>query len=152
MNKNLTKEYWFDVVDQIARASTCRVKIGAVIIENNRIKGVGYLGAISKRKHCDVYGCLFVDAPHQGSDERSESCVRTIHAETNAVIDCLMKTQGLLKHGVCYSTYAPCLSCFKLLVQIGVKEIYYRKMYRDAWRDALIQDDNFTDIKMEPFA
>jgi dCMP deaminase len=56
-------------------------------------------------------------------------CIRTIHAETNAII------QGAL-HGVstkgstCYVTHLPCISCTKALINAGIVRLVYNVAYR----------------------
>jgi dCMP deaminase len=56
--------------------------------------------------------------------------VRTVHAESNAVAQAA-------KHGIAidgaeiYVTASPCLTCFKLVANSGIKVIYYKEFYRD---------------------
>jgi len=135
-----TPEYWLQIVDKIAMASTCRVNIGCVLVQRNRIRGVGFLGSVTQANHCIDYGCLYVDAPHMGSEDKVESCIRTIHAETNAVLDALNNYHSYIDNLIAYSTYSPCLSCFKLMMQVGIREYFFRRTYRDDWRDKLIAD------------
>jgi dCMP deaminase len=55
-------------------------------------------------------------------------CIRTIHAETNAII------QGAL-HGVstkgatCYVTHLPCINCTKALINAGIVRLVYSVAY-----------------------
>lgn len=156
MNKHLTPEYWMKIVSQIAEASTCRVKIGCILVRRNHIQGVGYLGSVSGQPHCDDVGCLYVHAPHQGTDSGDESCIRTVHAEMNAVLDYGMKTVGdqtnIPGRLFCFSTYSPCLNCFKALLQIGVRRFNYERIYRDEWRDKLLLEiRESTDEQHKPF-
>ena len=37
-----------------------------------------------------------------------------------------------------YATHAPCLNCLKALLQVGVRDVWFKKPYRDAWRDELL--------------
>lgn len=144
MNKNITHKYWMDIVNNIAQASTCnRANIGTIIINHqNVIVGVGFLGSIHGDKHCDDNDnnkCLLVSNNNEyGSDNQGLSCIRTIHSEMNAILKC--KERGNKKDGwlICYTTYEPCLNCFKLLLQIGVRKIFYKHMYKDFNRDHLI--------------
>jgi dCMP deaminase len=142
MNKNITHEYWIKIVQDIAQASTCRVKIGCIILKENYIVGIGYLGSISGDYHCnnEIQGCLLVDNNGlQGSGDGNRSCIRTIHAEMNAVL----KTQERGEPGnwlTCYSTYSPCLNCYKALLQIGVRVFVFEKEYKDLYRDVFIEN------------
>jgi dCMP deaminase len=60
----------------------------------------------------------------------SGHCVRTVHAEANAVAQAA-------KHGVrideseIYVTASPCLTCFKLIANAGIRVVYYKEFYRD---------------------
>jgi dCMP deaminase len=137
-----------EIVRSVAKASTCRVKIGCIILKKNTIVGVGYVGSVHGDIHCEDVGCLFVDAPHQGSSDSGKSCIRTIHAEMNAILKCQIR--GSVDDGWldCYSIYQPCLICFKLLLQIGVRHIYYEKLYKDEWRDVLMNTMYFEEVQI----
>jgi len=57
------------------------------------------------------------------------SCVRTIHAEQNAINQCAkygVNTEG----ATAYVTHQPCLNCTKSLIQAGIKRIVYTHPYR----------------------
>ena len=57
-------------------------------------------------------------------------CVRTIHAEVNALIQAA-------KHGVrvegatIYVTASPCWNCFKCIANTGIERIVFGEFYRD---------------------
>jgi dCMP deaminase len=157
MNKNIDHKYWMKIVEDVAQASTCRVKIGCIILKENYIVGVGYLGSVSSDYHCDELndegidrwsGCLLVDNKGmQGSGDGNVSCIRTVHAEMNAVLKTSVRgnKDGWL---TCYSTYSPCLNCYKVLLQVGVRHFYFEKEYKDVNRDILMknQSHNFNGI------
>lgn len=156
-NKNINHNYWMRICDDIAKASTCRVQIACVILKRNVIVGVGYNGSISGDYHCSDHCCLFMENPVAGSGTSGKSCIRTVHAEMNAVLKCTVRGSqhdGWLK---AYCTYQPCVNCFKALMQIGVRHIVYRKPYKDLWRDELIKymsneilvDEGFVMEKLE---
>jgi len=53
---------------------------------------------------------------------RKQSCIRTIHAEQNAIA--WAAREGIaLKGGTLYSTLFPCQSCAKLLMQTGIEHV-----------------------------
>ena len=63
----------------LALRSTCtRLAVGAIVVRDNRIIAGGYNGSISGGDHCIDHGCYVVD----------NHCVRTIHAEMNALLQC----------------------------------------------------------------
>jgi len=114
-------EYFMNIADQVATRSTCNRKhVGAVIVRDKTILSTGYNGSLRGAPHCD-------DAGH---DMENEHCVRTVHAEANAAAQAA-------KHGVridgseIYVTASPCLTCFKLVANAGIKTIYYKEFYRD---------------------
>lgn len=140
MNKNIDHNYWMRVCDELAKASTCRVQIACVILKRNIIVGVGYNGSISGDHHCSDVGCLLVDNPNAGSGFTGKSCIRTVHAEMNAVLKCTERGSEESGWLDAYCTYQPCVNCFKAMMQIGVRKIVYRKLYKDEWRDKLIDN------------
>jgi dCMP deaminase len=114
-------EYFMNIADEVATRSTCdRKHIGAVIVRDKTILSTGYNGSLRGAPHCD-------DAGH---DMDHDHCVRTVHAEANAVAQAA-------KHGVridqaqIYVTASPCLTCFKLIANAGITAVYYKEFYRD---------------------
>lgn len=105
----------------LAVRSTCtRLAVGAVIVRDNRIVAGGYNGSISGGDHCIDHGCYVVD----------NHCVRTIHAEMNALLQC--SKYGIPVAGsTMYVTHFPCLQCSKAIIQAGIREIYYATDYRN---------------------
>lgn len=105
----------------LALRSTCtRLSVGAIIVRDNRIIAGGYNGSISGGDHCIDHGCYVVD----------NHCVRTIHAEMNAVLQCA-KYGTPVEGSTIYVTHFPCLQCAKALIQAGVKKIIYATDYRN---------------------
>ena len=110
--------------------STCtRLTVGATIVRDKRIIAGGSNGSVSVGTHCIDEGCYVVD----------NHCVRTIHAEMNSIIQCAkfgVPTEG----AEIYVTHFPCLQCTKMILQAGIKKIYYLKDYRnDAYALNLIE-------------
>lgn len=117
------KEYYMSIAEQVASRSTCdRKHVGAIIVVNNVIVSTGYNGAPRGLKHCDEIGH---ELKLMGG---RESCVRTIHAEANAIIQAArsgVKIQG----GSLYTTASPCYDCMKLIINAGIVEIYCKEFY-----------------------
>ncbi|WP_304651703.1 ComE operon protein 2 [uncultured Ligilactobacillus sp.] len=101
--------------------STCtRLSVGAILVRDQRMIAGGYNGSVSGDKHCIDDGCYMVDG----------HCLRTIHAEMNAVLQCAKF--GIPTDGAeLYVTDFPCLQCTKMLLQAGVKKIYYLRNYNN---------------------
>lgn len=114
------EEYFMGIAKVVATRSTCdRANVGAVIVKDKTIVGTGYNGSIHGTLHCDDVGHLM----HEGH------CVRTIHAEINAILHTDRKD---LIGSTCYVTHRPCPECTKHLNQAGVKEVIYLKDYRES--------------------
>ncbi|NQU46481.1 MAG: dCMP deaminase family protein [Chlorobium sp.] len=122
-------EYFMSVARLISQRATCtRGHIGAVIVRDNSILSTGYNGAPSGLPHCNETNCRIYRSTHpDGTVE--ENCVNTIHAEINAIAQAA-------KHGVSikdadiYITASPCIHCLKVLINVGIKTIYYEKPYK----------------------
>lgn len=115
------KQYFMMQALVIAQRSTCdRAYVGSVLVKDNRSIGTGYNGSVSNQKHCNEVGHQMVD----------DHCVRTIHSEMNALLQCAK--QGIPTDGTeIYVTHFPCYNCTKSLLQAGVKKINYYFDYRD---------------------
>ena len=101
--------------------STCeRLSVGAILVRDKRVIAGGYNGAVSGDDHCIDVGCYVVDG----------HCLRTIHAEMNAVLQC-SKFEIPTDGAEIYVTDFPCLQCTKSLLQAGIKKIYYMRNYHN---------------------
>lgn len=120
------EEYFLSMTSFVAERSTCpRLKVGAILVQDNRIISTGYNGARSKERECLESGCLL----------KGESCVRGIHAEMNM----LHGLQGQLKGKELkvFISHTPCPSCLNaLLLGLEGNELY---LY---WREKYKQDDH----------
>jgi len=105
----------------VATRATCdRRHVGAVIVHNLTVIATGYNGAVSGLPHCDDVG----------HEMESGHCARVNHAEANAI--CQAARYGNKTDGTeIYITTSPCWSCFKLLVNAGIKKITYGEFYQD---------------------
>jgi dCMP deaminase len=131
-------EYFMEVARTVATRATCpRAAVGAVVVRDHRILTTGYNGAPRRVAHCTEVGCQ-IENGH---------CIRTTHAEANAVV------QGAL-HGVslagstAYTTHQPCLGCSKLLISAGITRIVYGEAYPDPNAVALLSEAG---VAMVPF-
>ena len=141
MNTTVNRNYWASFIDVVARASTCRKKLGAVLVYQKHIIGMGYTGSIHGDVHCNDNGCLSVPNNNEYGSGDSTSCIRTVHAEMNAILNIqypIYTVEHSKRKIDCYSTYRPCLNCTKALLQIGVTSFYYKKNYLDVNRELFI--------------
>jgi len=117
----------------LASRSTCnRLSVGATLVRDRRIIAGGYNGSVAGDTHCIDEGCYLVDG----------HCMRTIHAEMNAILQCAKfgeSTDG----AEIYVTDFPCLQCTKMLLQAGIVKIYYlRNYHNDPYAEKLIKLKN----------
>jgi len=112
-------EYFMKIAEEVSTRATCdRLKVGAVIVKDNRILTTGYNGSLPGTPHCDEAGHLLKDG----------HCIRTIHAEANAVLQAA-RFGISLAGAVCYVTHKPCINCLKMLLGAGVATIIYREIH-----------------------
>src|SRR5699024_8600457 len=80
----------------------------------------GYNGSIAGGVHCIDEGCYVID----------NHCIRTIHAEMNAILQC--SKFGVPTDGAeIYVTHFPCLQCCKAIIQAGIQVVYYATDYKN---------------------
>ncbi|MFT8362072.1 MAG: ComE operon protein 2 [Sporolactobacillus sp.] len=120
--KRLTWDQYFMAQSHLlATRSTCtRLVVGATIVRDKRIIAGGYNGSIAGGTHCIDEGCYIKDG----------HCVRTIHAEMNAILQCA-KFGESTDHAEIYVTHYPCLPCCKAIIQAGIQTVYYACDYRN---------------------
>lgn len=134
MKKRIDWDQYFMIqAALLASRCTCnRLSVGAVLVRDKRIIAGGYNGSVSGDAHCIDEGCYLRDG----------HCVRTIHAEMNAILQCAKF--GISTDGASlYVTDFPCLQCTKSLLQAGIKEInYIRNYHNDEYAMKLIKLKN----------
>jgi dCMP deaminase len=121
-------EYFMEVCNAISKRATCdRGRSGCVIAKNNQILATGYVGAPASLPHCDEIG-------HQMRKELDENgkisqhCVRTVHAEQNAI--CQAAKRGVPIDGATvYCRMTPCRTCAMLLINCGIARIVCERKY-----------------------
>ncbi|MBW2455817.1 MAG: dCMP deaminase family protein [Deltaproteobacteria bacterium] len=114
-------EYFMAIAREVASRATCDRKfVGAVIVRDRCILATGYNGSIRGSEHCDEAGHMMEDG----------HCVRTIHAEANAIIQAARHGTSIEGSDI-YITASPCWQCFKMLVNAGIRRIAFGEFYRD---------------------
>ncbi|MYL47894.1 ComE operon protein 2 [Halobacillus litoralis] len=121
MERITWNQYFMSQSYLLKSRSTCqRLAVGAVIVRDKRMIAGGYNGSVSGGVHCIDEGCYVVDG----------HCVRTIHAEMNALLQC--SKFGVATEGAeIYVTHFPCLHCTKAIIQAGVNAVYYSEDYKN---------------------
>jgi len=78
---------------------------------------------------CKDWSCSGIPIQHKGGHLMVEGhCVRTIHAERNAIAQAALTGQ-ITKGSVLYCNTFPCWTCFQLIVSAGIQEIIYKDAY-----------------------
>jgi dCMP deaminase len=126
------------IAEQVASRSTCdRKHIGAVIVRDKTILSTGYNGSLRGSPHCD----------EAGHDMENGHCVRTVHAEANAIAQAA-KNGVAIDGAEIYVTASPCLTCFKLVANSGIAAVYYKEFYRDDRITAYAREANIRLVYM----
>jgi dCMP deaminase len=115
------ERYFMNLAVQAATRSTCpRKHVGAIIVRDKTVLSTGYNGSLRGAPHCTEVGCLM----------ENDHCIRTVHAEANALVQAAHN--GVRLEGAeIYVTASPCFNCFKLLVNAGIRRVFYGEFYRD---------------------
>ncbi len=122
-------QYFITITRQVAERSTClRGKVGAVIVRDGSILPTGYNGAPAGLPHCTDVGCLIYES-RTPDGEIEENCYRTIHAEINAIAQAARNGVAIRDADI-YVTHTPCIHCMKVLINTGIKRIFYAKPYK----------------------
>jgi dCMP deaminase len=114
-------EYFMNIAREVASRATCdRKHVGAVIVRDKSILATGYNGSVRGLPHCDDEGHLMEDG----------HCVRTVHAEANAIVQAARNGVRIDGAGI-YVTASPCWGCFRLIANAGLMKIVFGEFYRD---------------------
>jgi len=133
-------EYFLMLAKLAATRSTCLAfPVGAVIVNKNRqVLATGYNGSPTGSAHCTEQGYCY---PGLSSCDASKTMPsRAVHAEANAIAQAA-------KHGIStdegsiYVTLEPCLSCLKLIISAGIREVFYETPFNSG--ESLLVIDSF---------
>ena len=143
------------------RSTCNRGKPGCVFVKNNQTLATGYAGSPPGFPHCDEIGhemeerVRFIEVDENITEDEkkvleksgyqlvrncgssryekppTQHCVRTIHAEQNAIYQAVRRGAAL-EGSTVYVTMTPCVNCTKALISVGVKRIVAKKLYKNA--------------------
>jgi dCMP deaminase len=102
-----------------SRRGTCsRLQVGAVAALEGRILSTGYNGAPSGLPHCE----------HGPDGSLNAPCKLAVHAEANVVA--WAARRGIsLEAASLFTTHEPCLWCARIIVNSGIRIVYYATPY-----------------------
>lgn len=119
-------EYWMTFAHVSSLRGTCnRKKVGAVIVKNNFIISTGYNGAVSGDPHCDEIGHDL-----QVLENKKENCIRSVHAEENAILQAAKRGVGI-EGSVIYTNTFPCWLCARKIISTGIFRVVYDDSYNN---------------------
>ena len=124
-------EAFMDTAERFAQLSSAvRLKVGAVVVKDNRIISIGYNGMPSGwTNECEEV--VTPSLPYlQGDGPTLKTKDEVIHAEANAISKLARSNESGLG-SVMFITHAPCVDCAKLIYGAGINTVYYRNSYRD---------------------
>lgn len=106
--------YFIRMAEMVGTRSTCpRRHVGAVLVQDRRVRGTAYNGAPTRQPDCVQSGCLF--------DEHGR-CRRALHAESNVLDQTTPEEQ---RAAVVYVTDRPCFSCAQRLANSEISEVIF---------------------------
>jgi dCMP deaminase len=118
-------------MDEVGKRATCdRGRSGCIVVRDKQIVCTGYVGSPPGFPHCDEGGHLMKKVVEEDGTSRMH-CVRTIHAEQNAI--CQAAKHGIsLKGGTLYCKMEPCRVCAMLIISVGITKVIAKKRYHAA--------------------
>jgi dCMP deaminase len=121
-------EYFLKMSEMVGTRGTCdRGRSGCVIVRDKRILTTGYVGSSMGLPHCDDVGHeMHTVTNEDGSISRH--CIRTAHAEQNAINNAARSGVALLG-GTLYSKMIPCYKCTQSIVNVGIVRVVSQMDY-----------------------
>jgi dCMP deaminase len=105
------------VAQTVASLSYCtKRKVGAILVKDDQIIATGYNGTIKGFDNtCEV---------------NSKTLPTVLHAEANAITSCAKKGIAT-NNSIMFVTLSPCIDCAKLIIQAGIKKVFYKDTYKN---------------------
>lgn len=136
MPKLEIKKVYMEVAYQFAKCSYAeRRQVGAVIVKDGAIISFGYNGTPNGFDNC----CEVNDTTKR----------EVLHAESNAISKVAQSTISSTG-ATLYVTTSPCFDCSKLIIQSGIKKVYWTEAYRDLSGIELLKKANIEVERIHP--
>lgn len=144
-----TWNQWFmQHAELAAQRSTClKLQTGAILVKDDRyIISTGYNGVVGGcSEHCcdfwkkeysktyhklyDTYE-LFLNSAFFREQHHNWATTNELHGEQNCIL--MAARYGIAtKDTTLYSVYSPCINCAKVIHMAGIKQVYYKKIYKN---------------------
>ena len=109
-------DYFISIAFLISsRSPSNRLKVGSVIVKDNRIISAGYNGYPAGTPHVSIV--------------RNNHEQNAIHSEQNAVSDAAKRGVSI-NNATIYVTHFPCINCAKTIISSGIKTVKYKEEYK----------------------
>ena len=121
-------DYFMQLVDALSKRATCdRGRSGCIIVKDKQLLATGYVGSPMGFAHCDEVGHQLKKMTHEDGST-TEHCVRTIHAEQNAIVQAAKKGVAI-EGATLYCRMTPCRVCAMLIINAGIIKVYCERKY-----------------------
>lgn len=121
-------EYFIILAKFAALRYTCVSRpVGAVLVKGMNIIATGYNGSVVNGDHCTDDGLCYRRSINVKDSNKSDYC-RSTHAEANVIAQAARNGIGV-EGAVIYTTLQPCYTCFKLIINSGIRKVYYEYVY-----------------------
>lgn len=118
------KEAYMDFALRFAELSYARrLRVGAIVVKDDRVISLGYNGQPSG------WDNICEDEVIVDGEVVLVTKPTVLHAEANALMK-LAKSPESGDGSALFITHSPCIECAKMIYQAGIKEVYYRTLYR----------------------
>lgn len=149
-NRPSWDDYFMDLAHSVSMRATCdRGRSGCVIVRDKQILVTGYVGSPRGLAHCDDVGHFFKKVIHEDGSV-TQHCVRTVHAEQNAITQAARRGIGL-DGATLYCRMTPCRTCAMLIINCGIERVVCEKKYHagreseEMFQEAGVKLDYFSD-------
>jgi len=126
-------QYFMNIAEQVKMRCSCMsAKKGAIVVRDQMIISTGYNGTPKGVEHCTKGGCQRCTSRHHGkikSGVYSEPCI-CCHSEENAIVQAAYNGAST-KGAKLYTTFTPCTTCAKMIINAGIKEVIAKVAYPD---------------------
>jgi len=159
------EQVYMEIAYSVAKLSYAeRRQVGCIIVKDHQIVSFGYNGTPTGFDNsCEEDDNRFYENPDHALDliEQGFTCdngcchkpnaitkKEVLHAESNALTKIAKST--LSSEGAdLYTTTSPCFECAKLIIQSGIKQVYFNETYRDMSGVELLKQANINVIRTD---
>ena len=126
---------YMDVAKRFAQLSYAqRLKVGAIVVKDDRIISIGYNGMPSGWEN--------------NCEEENKTRPEVLHAESNAIAKLARSNDSGVGADI-FITHSPCIECAKLIYQAGIKTVYFRDNYRSTDGLDFLKESNIDVIQVD---